>query len=99
MTDRIDDHSRDGLSRRRAAFPPGTPVCVRQSITRPRGDIEAEIVGVIDGWEERPTGSWYTGGRDGKLWLTRLRLRKVDGELVSLVVDAATHIAKLESIP
>ncbi len=78
-------------------FPVGTPVCVRQ-VTRMRGeDFEAEVVGVVESWEDKPTGSWYADGRDHKLWLRRLMLRKADGERTLLVVDDETYIAKLEA--
>ncbi len=99
----------DPASGRLADFPAGTPVCVKQTMRRrPRAtrhglrvvwdrDIEAGIVGVIDRWEELPTGASHAHGKNQKLWLRRLILRKVDGELVSLVVDAGTHIAKLET--
>ncbi len=78
-------------------FPPGTPVCVRQTIELRGQDIETEIVGVIEAWEESPTGSWYAHARDGKLQLRRLKLRKVDGEITLLIVDNKTSIAKLEA--
>ena len=78
------------------SFPAGTPVCVKQTMRRKDTDIEAEVVGVIDRWEELPTGASHAHGKNQRLQLTRLILRKVDGEIVSLVVDAGTHIAKLE---
>ena len=77
-------------------FPPGTPVRVRQSIVLRGRNSEAEAVGVIDAWEELPTGSWYAHGKDHKLWLQRLKLRKVDGEITLLIVDNNTSIAALE---
>ncbi len=85
-------------------FPPGTPVCVKQTVHRRACSYESEVVGVVEAWEELPTGSWHvhgrkdrhtTGGR--KLWLTRLKLRKVDGEVTLLVIDDGTEIAKLET--
>ncbi len=80
-----------------AKFPPGTPVCVRQ-VTRMRtGDFESEVVGVVEAWEDQPTGSWYAHGKDSKLWLRRLKLRKSDGEISLIVVDDETYIAKLEA--
>lgn len=80
-----------------AKFPPGTPVCVRQ-VTRMRADdFVTETVGVIESWEDKPTGSWYAHGKDDKLWLRRLTLRKADGEITQIVVDDQTHIAKLEA--
>ena len=80
-----------------AKFPPGTPVCVRQ-VTRMRaGDFESEVVGTVEAWEDLPTGSWYAHGKDSKLWLWRLKLRKSDGEISVIVVDDQTYIAKLEA--
>ena len=97
-------------------FPPGTPVCVKQSVQRREGTYEVEIVGVVEAWEESPTGSWHAFGRSPnlqsgqagrvhldapgdaggqKLWLKRLKLRKASGELVLLVIDDSTEIAKL----
>jgi hypothetical protein len=34
----------------------------------------------------------------GKLWLRRLKLRKADGEMVFLVIDDSTEIAKLAAV-
>ena len=58
---------------------------------------EAEVVGIVESWEELPTGSWYAHGRQDKLWLKRLKLRKADGEITLLVLDDSTQIAKLEA--
>ncbi len=78
-------------------FPPGTPVRVTQVSRRRDQSIESCAVGVVEAWEELPTGSWYAHGVKDKLWLTRLKLRKVDGELTLLVIDDSTSIAKLEA--
>ncbi len=78
-------------------FPPGTPVRVKQVTERRGRPLEAEVVGVVEAWEELPTGCWYAYGKQGKLWLKRLKLRKVDGEVSLLVIDRGTHIAKLEA--
>jgi hypothetical protein len=80
-------------------FPPGTPVCVRESFAHRQGPIETETVGAVVAWEDRPTGSWYAHGRKDKLWLRRLILRKFDGELTRLVIDEHTSIARLEAVP
>ncbi len=80
-----------------AKFPVGTPVCVRQ-VTRMRSeDFASEVVGVVESWEDKPTGSWHAAGKDHKLWLRRLKLRKADGECSLIVVDDETYIAKLEA--
>ncbi len=80
-------------------FPPGTPVCVTQSVQMGKQSIEAEVVGVVEAWDELPTGSWYAHGKNGRLWLKRLRLQKADGELVLLVVDDSTVVARLQAKP
>jgi hypothetical protein len=33
------------------------------------------------------TGSWFAHGKDDKVWLDRLELRRDDGELVTLNLD------------
>ena len=77
-------------------FPVGTPVCVNTKTWRRDRATETQTFGTIEAWEELPTGSWYAHGRNDRLWLRRLKLRKVDGEISLLVVDDATSIAKLE---
>ncbi|MBI4716799.1 MAG: hypothetical protein HY763_03265 [Planctomycetes bacterium] len=77
-------------------FPPGTPVRVQQTIHRMGKPLLVECVGVVEAWEALPTGSWYAHGRNDRLWLNRLRLRKADGERTLLVVDDATSIARIE---
>ena len=84
-------------------IPPGTPVRVRQQIDHRMKPMETEIVGVVEAVEDLPTGSWYAHGKPagsdrtyGRLWLKRLTLRKLDGEITTLVIDNATEIAKLE---
>ena len=78
-------------------LPPGTPVYVKQTTARRGQPMEVEIVGVVETWEELPTGSWYVDGKKDKLWLKRLKLRKLDGEITILVIDDGTSIAKLET--
>lgn len=77
-------------------FPVGTPVRVVQTTRRREASYQAESVGVVEAWEDRPTGSWYAHGKNDKLWLCRLKLRRADGEITLLVIDDATSIAKLE---
>ncbi|MFQ5495471.1 MAG: hypothetical protein ACE5EX_08825, partial [Phycisphaerae bacterium] len=85
-------------------FPQGTPVRVTQTIRRRDRDYRIEVVGTVEAWDTAPTGSWYAKGKPAwsgdegpRLWLNRLVLRKVDGELTSLVVDDATQIARLDA--
>ncbi len=69
---------------------------MHQTVVRRGRPIQAEIVGVVETWEELPTGSWHAHSPKGKLCLTRLKLRKADGEFVLLVIDDSSTIAKLE---
>ena len=81
-------------------FPPGTPVVVTQTVTtldRQREPTELQTIGTVEDWEELPTGSWYAHGKNDRLWLQRLKLRKVDGEISLLVIDDLTSIARLEA--
>lgn len=80
-------------------FPPGTPVTVTQTLDLGSKTIAAETVGVVEACERLPTGAWFAHGKDKKLWLDRLKLRKVDGEVTLLVLDDNTIIAKLEAAP
>lgn len=79
-----------------AVFPPGTPVVVRHTLERRGKPFQIDVVGVVEEWADLPTGSWYAHGKRDRLWLKRLKLRKVDGEITLLVVDNSTQIARLE---
>ena len=80
---------------RSTRLPKGTPVLVVQRIHQTDPSWEARTAGVVDWWEEEHTGAWYAHGRHGKLWLSRLQLRKVDGELTTLTIDEQTRIYPL----
>jgi hypothetical protein len=67
-----------------------------QGIHQSDPTYQTQTLGVIEDWAEEPTGAWYAHGRNGKLWLQRLRLRKADGELTSLIIDAQTQSHALE---
>ena len=81
------------------AFAVGASVRVTQTLVRRTEPVQVEVVGVIESWEDQPTGSWYAHGKHDKLWLRRLKLRKSDGEIVWLVVDGSTAIAPAETAP
>ena len=78
-------------------FPAGTPVRVVQVIEGRGLSYETEVIGVVEAWESQPTGAWHAHGKEGRLWLKRLKLRKADGEVTLLVIDDHTSIAKIES--
>ena len=82
-----------------STFPSGTPVLVRQQCERREGSYQSEVIGVVESWEDKPTGSWHAHGKNGVLWLKRLRIRKSDGEMSLLVIDDTTEISKIETVP
>lgn len=52
------------------------------------GDTLATTVeGVVVSAGQSKTGSWFAHGKDGKLWVDRLVLRKDDGEIATLNLD------------
>ncbi|HMN40501.1 MAG TPA: hypothetical protein PKE29_06610 [Phycisphaerales bacterium] len=65
----------------------GRRVRVVQQTPRLQGVITTTVEGVILAFGQQKTGSWYAHGKDDKLWIDRLQLRKVDGEIVYLNLD------------
>lgn len=54
--------------------------------------VEGEVISC----QEESTGSWFALGKDDKLWLLRIRLRKADGEISALNIDQNTEIEILK---
>jgi hypothetical protein len=75
---------------------PGVRVKVTQQIAARDYTLTSEIRGTILDYEQKTTGSWFAHSKDDKLWLDRLRLRKEDGELTTLNLDAFSHIEILK---
>lgn len=50
--------------------------------------VEGEILRM----GQQKTGSWYAHSQDKKLWLDRLELKKVDGEVVVVNLDAGAVV-------
>lgn len=70
----------------------GTRVRVWQQMPQ-RDQVWTESVeGVITRYRQAKTGSWFAHGKDDRLWLDRLELRRDDGELVVLNLDAYSVI-------
>ncbi len=66
---------------------PGQRIRVLQRISRREGHWTHEVTGTVVAVRPEKTGSWFAHGKDVKLWLNRVRLRKDDGELTTVVVD------------
>ncbi len=71
---------------------PGTRVRVTQTIDRRDADWQTSVTGEVIFCGLEKTGSWYAHCPKGKLLLTRLRLRKGDGELTTLTLDQHTRV-------
>jgi hypothetical protein len=65
----------------------GTRVRVTQQVPRRQGHLKTAVEGSVVRYEQSKTGSWYAHGKDDKLWLDRLVLRRDDGEIVYLNLD------------
>jgi len=50
------------------------------------------VEGVIVGYSQAKTGSWYAHSKDHKLWLDRLEVRRDDGELVVINLDQYSNV-------
>ncbi len=78
---------------------PGVRVRVTQQIAARDYTWTSDVRGAIVEYEQKQTGSWYAHSKNDKLWLDRLRLRKEDGELTTLILDAYSHIEILPDAP
>jgi hypothetical protein len=78
---------------------PGAKVRVTQQIAARNYALTAPVEGTIVSFEQKTTGSWFAHGRDDKLWLDRLVLRKADGEISTLNLDDYSVVDLLEPAP
>jgi hypothetical protein len=76
----------------REQLAPDAIVQVIQQI--PHGDHTwtTQVKGTVVSFAQRPTGSWFAHARDDRLWLDRLVLRREDGEILTLILDAYSHV-------
>jgi len=88
----------------RRPIPPGTHVRVEQRIVHGAGEYATTVEGEVISHDMEPTGAWYAYGRQcrgkkGKLWLTRLWIKKPDGEISALNLDSNSRITILNAEP
>ncbi len=74
---------------------PGDHVRITQRIESRDRSWSSTVEGIVETCQAEVTGSWYAHGKNDKLWLLRLRLRKADGELTTLVIDHNSKVEKL----
>ena len=76
---------------------PGAAVRVTQQIAARDHTWTTDVRGTVVEFSQRQTGSWYAHSKNDRLWLDRLTLKKVDGELITLNLDEYTHIEVLDT--
>ena len=76
----------------RKQLTPGVKVTVTQQIPHRKHTWTNEVRGTIVSYEQKQTGSWFAHSKGDKLWLDRLKLRRVDGELLTLNLDEYSKI-------
>jgi len=74
---------------------PGTRVRVTQQMPQTHAVWSTTVEGTVVRWRQDRTGSWFAHGKDDKVWLDRLEVRRDDGELVILKLDHYSLIAPL----
>lgn len=77
------------------AIEPGQRVRVVQTVDTREGPWRTEVEGEVVSCRPQPTGSWFAHGKNDKLWLQRLRLRRADGELIDLVLERDSELTFL----
>ncbi len=78
---------------------PGTMVRVEQRIVHGTAEYSTTVEGEVISHDLEPTGSWYAHGQKDKLWLTRLRIKKSDGEITALNLDSNATITITKKAP
>ena len=71
---------------------PGVRVKVTQQIPARDYTWTTGVSGTVVGYEQKQTGSWFAHSKNDKLWLDRLKIRRDDGELMTLNLDDYSHI-------
>lgn len=74
----------------------GSKVRVTQQVMMGSSSSVTHTEGVVMRMGQQKTGSWFAHGRDKKLWLDRLELRKDDGELVVVNLDQYSRVEVID---
>ena len=70
----------------------GSRVRVTQQVIMSNEGKLTSVEGVVLRVGQQKTGSWFAHGRDKKLWLDRLELRKDEGERVVVNLDQYSRV-------
>lgn len=77
----------------------GQRIRVTQEVDRREGNWQLAVEGTVESVKPEKTGSWYAHGKDDKFWLYRIRVRKPDGELSTLIVDQNSRVEFIPDRP
>jgi len=80
-------------------YPPGTQVRVTQQIPRRTDTYTTTVTGTVVQQERQISGSWFARNKLNRVWLDRLILRKTDGEITILILDAYSAVEVITSAP
>ena len=71
---------------------PGARVKVTQQIAAREYAWTTEVTGIVQRFQQKPTGSWFAHSKNDRLWLDRLVIRKDDGEISTLNLDGFSRV-------
>lgn len=77
-------------------FEPGMRVRILQQIPQREDSWMTQLEGEVVSYEQRKTGSWFAHGKDDRLWLDRIEIRKDDGEVTVCNLDQYSRIEIIE---
>ena len=75
-----------------AELTPGKRVRITQRVPRQSGEMSITVEGTVVAVGQGKTGSWFAHGKDNKVWLDRVELRKDDGERVIMNLDQFSSV-------
>ena len=78
------------------AIPQGSRVRIEQTIELRDRSYQTAVEGQVLQHHREATGSWHAHGKNDKLWLDVINLRKDDGEISKLVLDRNSRVILLD---
>ena len=74
---------------------PGQRIRITQRTPRGSGTMQTTVEGTLVRAGAGKTGAWFAHGKDHKLWLDRLEVRRDDGEMVVCNLDQYSQVEVL----
>jgi len=74
----------------------GMRVRILQQIPQREDSWTTQLEGEVVSFEQRKTGSWFAHGKDDRLWLDRIEIRKDDGEITVCNLDQYSRVEIIE---